>query len=169
MSAPRMAEFVTFVSPGTFFAETTTLPIASRDLSLAVKMSRKITERYGSRPYGFRFETRIVADPIPDGCGGSLAVEPKTVDTSSMHFLGGKVETFADVERRADPKESILCGNMSGNGMWIVVTTTSPYRSTCEFKPADVVVNDRGEIVKRGDSAERVAYRAACDLARGMP
>ena len=159
MTAPRMAEFVTFVSPGTFFAETTTLPIASRDLSLAVKMSRKITERYGSKPYGFRFETRIVADPIPDGMGGTLTVEAKTVDTSSI----------ADVERRADPKESILCGNMSGNGMWIVVTTCSPYRSTCEFKPADVVVNDRGEIVERGDSAERVAYRAACDLARGMP
>ena len=52
------AHFVTFYSPGTFVAETTTKPIPSWDVDLAVAMASDIRERHGALAYGFRFSTR---------------------------------------------------------------------------------------------------------------
>ena len=56
--------FVTFYSPGTIVAETTTREIDSWNVDDAVAMSRFIQERYGARPYGFRFSTRLAPRPI---------------------------------------------------------------------------------------------------------
>lgn len=159
MSTARRKEFVTFYSPGTFFAETTTKPIASRDPKLAVGLAGTVLERYGAKPYGFRFETRIVGGDVPDGEGGVLHVEPKTVDTSGMHFLGGTVETFDEVRKRGDEKERILVSNMESNGWWIVITNTNSFRSVQPFTEADVVVDETGTIVERGDAPRRIHYR----------
>ena len=49
---------VEFYSPGTFVSETTKKPVNAWDVGRAVEMSRDISERYGSKPYGFRFSTR---------------------------------------------------------------------------------------------------------------
>jgi len=122
-------------------AESSVRPIESWSPETAAAMSRTITERHGAIPYGFRFETRVVADPIPDGEGGTLEVEPKTVESSGMYYLGGVVETIADVEARHDPKESILLSNMQCNGYDRVITTTNGYRWTQPFEPGDHVVD----------------------------
>lgn len=155
----KREEFVVFESPGTLFSESTSRPIARRDPALALRMSSEIVERHGARPYAFRFETRITADPVPDGEGGTLRVEPRTVDQSGRYFIGGRVESFSEVEARCDPAEDILRGNMRGNGMWFVWRSTSGHRSTMEFGERDVTVDAAGEIVERGDSASREAYR----------
>lgn len=157
-------EFVTFYSPGTLFAESTSLPIESRDVALATQKSQDITERYNAKPYGFRFETRIVADPVSDGEGGTLHVEPKTVDTSGMYFLNGRLETVDEVEARNDPKEHILLSNMQGNGMWVVCITTNGYKSTQPFTEKDFMVNALGVVVKRGDDPRLVEYRTRKDV-----
>lgn len=136
-------------------------PIYSWDPKVAAKMARSIVERYGATPYGFRFETRIVADPIPDGQGGTLHVESKVVATSGMFYLDGTVETFDEIESRADPREEILRSNMRINGWPLVCKITRSYRTTRTFEEADVVVSNDGEIVARGDDPKHVEYRRA--------
>ena len=78
MSA-REEHQVTFYSPGTFFPETTTKTISAWDPAEAVRLEEGTVERYGARPFGFRFSTVLTHAEIPDGRGGALKVEPKTI------------------------------------------------------------------------------------------
>src|SRR5688572_23657281 len=107
----RKQHFVTFYSPGTFVAEMTTKPIGEWSAALAARMASDVTERYNSKPYGFRFSTSIVADPVSDGAGGTLEVRPKQIVESGMYHLGGELLTYDDVRARNDPKENILRSN----------------------------------------------------------
>ena len=98
--------FVTFYSPGTFVAEESTKPIDSWDVKAAMKMARKVKERYNALPYGFRFTTRSrKADEL----------DSKVTATSCLYWLGGKIETLAEVKARATEKDRILVSNMEGN------------------------------------------------------
>lgn len=158
--------FVTFMSPGTFVSESTTKPIDSWDPRKAVEIGDGIIERHGARPYGFVFETRMCADPVPDGRGGTQKVEQKTIAKSGTHFLGGRIETLDDVERRDDPREHILRMNMGGNEMWIVCIVENGYRSTHEFAVDDVVVSATGDITERGNDPKYMGYREGAAIAR---
>jgi len=124
--------FVTFYSPGTFIAEQTIKPIDSWDVDVAREMASSITERYDAKPYGFRFSTR---ERGPD------ELDSKTSETSCMYYLGGKVETLAEVEARNDPKDSILLSNMRCNGFDRVITTTEGWRWTQPLNDDDVVLS----------------------------
>src|ERR1035437_7684313 len=95
--------FVTFYSPGTFVAEDTEKSIDSWDIEKAKKMARSIKERHGACPYGFRFTTRGRS---------SEDLDSKIVKTSPLYWLGGKVETLAEVEARRTKDDSILISNM---------------------------------------------------------
>lgn len=99
--------FVTFYSPGSFFAEMTTKEIASWDVELAKKMAGEIVERHGARPYGFRFIKRSRREDELDS---------RIVEESPFYFLGGKIETIEEIRARNDPDEKILLGNMESNG-----------------------------------------------------
>jgi len=124
--------FVTFFSPGTFVAETSTKEIPSWDVDLAVAMSTDIRERHGARPYGFRFTTRARAE-------GEL--DSKVVATSPMHYIGGKVETREEVEARNDPAEDILRSNMRINRYDRIWRSTAGYQWTQPLEADDVVVD----------------------------
>ena len=124
--------FVTFLSPGTFVAEQTEKPIASWDVEEAVKMARKIKERYSARPYGFQFSTR---ERGPDD------LDSKVTKRSGTYFLGGKVETLAEIEARNDPKEEILRSNMRGNRWHKVVTNTNSFRVTLPLEKDDHILD----------------------------
>lgn len=150
---------VTFYSPGTLFSESSTFDIESWDPVKAVAMSETIKERYNAKPYGFVFSTLLTHDDVPDGEGGFLQVESKTVKKSGVHFLGGRLETYDDVVARKDPKEDILQSNMRCNEDWIICINTNSFRSTMPFNVDDVIVNATGKIIERGDNPEYVAYR----------
>lgn len=150
---------VTFYSPGTLFSESSTHDIDSWDTAKAVELSETVLARYNAKPYGFVFSTIIVADDVPDGEGGFLKVSSKEVESSGIHFLGGRLETYDDVVARNDEKESILRSNMRSNEMWVIIINDNSFRSTLPFNEGDCVVNARGMIVQRGDDPKFVAYR----------
>ncbi len=124
--------FVTFFSPGTFVAETTTKSIESWNVAAAVEMMADIKERHGATPYGFRFTTRGREDD---------ELDIKVIATGPMHYVGGKVETLAEIEARNDPSEEILRSNMRINGYARVWTTTEGWRWTQPLSDDDVVIS----------------------------
>lgn len=124
--------FVTFLSPGTFVAEQTTKEIDFWDTDTAVKMSKKIKERYGALPYGFYFSTRERQDNELDS---------KETKTSNMYYLGGKIETLEEVKARKDPKEKILISNMEINGWERIVINTNSWKWTQPLEKDDVVLD----------------------------
>lgn len=160
--ATRRQHFVEFFSPGTFYSETTARPVETRNVLNACQMAGEITERHGAKPYGFRFFTSIVADPIDDGEGGKLNVQPRQVDKSGMYFLGGDVLSYDDIVARNDQRDRILRSNMKYNRLWYMVENRNSYLSTHEFGEADVVVDPAtGNVIERGDTKERRKYRKA--------
>ncbi|MFW6089535.1 MAG: hypothetical protein ACODAB_07270 [Gemmatimonadota bacterium] len=152
---PRREHYVTFYLPGLFVADVTSRPIGSWDTRAAAEMAREVGGA-NRRPYAFHFETRIVEDPIPDGEGGTLDVVPKVVERSGAHHLGGKVERYDEVEARGLEDERILRHNMRCNGNPIVVRGES---SALPFLDTDVLVDDDGEVVRRGDDDDLEEYR----------
>lgn len=151
---------VTFYSPGTFFPESSSRSISSWDTKLAVEMSKNIEERYGARPHSFRFSTMLTADPVPADDGGTLDVMPREVDKSPLYYLGGKILTYLDILERNDPKDKILISNMEGNRMWVIIENINSYRFTGEFPEDACIVNENGEITRRGNDEDLRKYRA---------
>jgi hypothetical protein len=126
--------FVTFYSPGTFFAEDRTLPIPEWDVEAAKKMAREVVERYNAKPFGFKFSTRS---------RGPKDLDSKETARSGMHFLGGTIETLKQVEARNKREGGldILISNMKGNGYFKVITNSNSWRVTQPFE-ADSVLLD---------------------------
>lgn len=123
--------FVTFYSPGTFVSEETTKPIDSWDIEAAKAMASAVTERYSAKPYGFKFSTRS---------RGLEDLDSKTTKTSPMYYLGGKVETLAEVRARATDADRILISNMEGNGWNRIITNTNSWKFTAPLRADDVVL-----------------------------
>lgn len=125
------AHFVTFYSPGTFVAEDSTKPVTAWNVEEALALARDILERHNARPYGFCFTTRARADADLDS---------KEIARSGMYFLGGKVETLAEVEARNDPADRILIANMRDNGLDRIITNTNSWRWTQPFRDGDTLL-----------------------------
>lgn len=109
--------FVTFLSAGTFVAEDTTKEISDWDVNKAVEMSKKITERYGSKPYGFYFTTRERKDDELDS---------KVTKRSGMYYISGKIQTLAEVKAENNPNNRILISNMECNKWDRIITSCNP-------------------------------------------
>lgn len=124
--------FVTFYSPGTFVAEESTRLIDSWDVEAAQRMADGVQERYGAVPYGFRFITRGRADNELDS---------RIVARSSFYWLGGTVETLAEVKARATDADRILIRNMEGNGWDRIITNTNSWKWTQPLGADDVVLD----------------------------
>lgn len=131
--------FVTFYSPGTFVSETSSRPIDSWDIDKAKDMARDISERYNATPYGFRFTTRERSDEELDS---------KDIAHSAMYYLGGKIETLAEVKARATDKESTLIGNMECNNVERIITNDNSWRFTAALEKDDVVLEWTKEVAK---------------------
>ena len=154
---PTQKHFVTFLSPGSLFSESSSMEIPERSPPLAARMAREITERHGAKPYGFCFETRVVHDPIPDGIGGTLNVESKVLAKTGTYFLTGTVRAYSEIPETKDT--SILRSNMRCNGWPLMVENTNSYRTTMPYGSDDCVVDVDGNVVDAGDSTAREAQR----------
>lgn len=126
------AHFVTFFSPGSFFAEETTKPISSWNVDTAIEMAFEIRERYNARPYGFQFSTRE---------RGHEDLDSKVTQFSGVYYLGGKIETLAEIERRNLPEEKILLSNMKSNGWDKIVTNRNSWRWTMPLREKDILLD----------------------------
>lgn len=131
MSETMIKHFVIFYSPGTFFHERTEKPIDSWSVEQAKEMAQTITERYNATPFAFQFSTRK---------RGPNDLDSKEVERSGYYYLGGKIETLAEVEARNDPKESILISNMRGNGWDRVIVNTNSWRIVQPFTDKDTLL-----------------------------
>lgn len=154
--------FVTFFSPGTFVPEQSSREIPSWDTVAAVEMANGILERYNAHPYGFQFITKLCADPVPDGEGAVLSVQPREVERSGTHFLGGELRRFEEIPKTKE--NSTLLANMRCNDMPIIIENSNSWRFTGAFHEQDCIVDADGSIVRRGTDADLVEYRA--DFAR---
>lgn len=126
------AHFVTFYSPGTFVVEETTKSIASWDVDKAVKMAGEIVERYGARPYAFKFSTRSRS---------AADLDSKVSRTSCLYYLGGRIETREEVEARNDPKEDILRFNMRANDIDRILVNDNSWRNRSPLNKDDIVLD----------------------------
>ena len=124
--------FVTFLSRGTFFHEETTKPIDSWDVEAAAKMASEITERYNAKPFGFYFSTSRREDDELDS---------KRVAKSARYYLGGRIETLAEVKARNDPSERILIVNMENNNRERIIVNTNSWKVTQPLEADDVVLD----------------------------
>jgi hypothetical protein len=124
--------FVEFYSPGTIVAEVSEKPIKSWSVASAKRMAKRIKERHGATPYGFRFITRE---------RGVQDLDSKITKRSPLYYLGGKVETLKEVKARATEKERILVSNMECNGIKRIITNDNSWRFTGEFHDEDVVLS----------------------------
>lgn len=121
--------FVEFLSPGTFVAETTVKAIDAHNVDAAVEMARSVTERYGARPYGFRFVTRE---------RGENDFDSRETFRSGVYYLGGKLKTLSEVETMAGTQ--ILASNMRCNGWDRVIVNDNSWRWVQPFEESDVLL-----------------------------
>lgn len=128
----KQQHFVTFYSPGTFVAETSNREIKKWDIEAAKKMAHTIVERYGATPYAFQFSTMG---------RGSKDLNAKEIARSPLYYLGGRVETLAEVEARNDPKEEILRRNTRCNGWNRIIVNDNSWRVTRPLNDSDVILD----------------------------
>lgn len=123
--------FVTFYSPGTFFAEQTTKEIDEWNVNLAIEMSKEITERHGATPYGFQFNTQ----EQKDGEWGIVEVAK-----SPFYWLGGDVFTVEELEKIGNPNDYTLIMNMKNNKWNRVIVNNNSWQWTQPLRDGDVVL-----------------------------
>lgn len=131
MSETMIKHFVIFYSPGTFFHEQTEKPIDSWDVEQAKQMARTITERYDATPFAFQFSTRK---------RGPKDLDSKEVKRSGYYYLGGKIETLAEIKKRNAPDERILVRNMENNEWDRVIVNTNSWRIVQPFTDKDTLL-----------------------------
>ncbi len=113
-------------------SEQTQKPISSWDIEIAKRMARDIKERYSAAPYGFYFSTRE---------RGDKELDSKVTKTSGIYYLGGKVETLAEVKARATADDQILVSNMEINKYDRIITNTNSWRFSAPLNAEDVVLD----------------------------
>lgn len=124
--------FVTFLSPGTFVAEHSGKEVDAWSVDLACELAHGISERYGATPYAFYFTTRGRE---------SADLDSKEIARSPTYYLGGKVETLAEIKARNAPDDRILIANMEGNDWPAVIVNTNSWRWTQVLQPTDVILD----------------------------
>lgn len=123
--------YVTFYSPGTFVAETTTKEVVAWDVDEVTKTARSVRERHAAIPYGFQFTTRV---------RGKEDFDSRVEATSPFYWLGGTVRTLQELETEADPSTAILRSNMRSNHWGVVITNTNSWDWTQPLNDTDIIL-----------------------------
>lgn len=137
-----------FLSPGTLFDEETSQEIAEWDTRKAVQMAGEITERYGAKPFGFRFTTVTIVSDVPDGRGGFMPPTTREDKQSPMHFIAGRLKNLAEVEAEYGAN-STIAWNMRVNKWPVVVETQTPWKHTSVFANGSILLDADGTEIAR--------------------
>lgn len=149
------AHYVEYRSPGSFFFEESLRPIESWDTRKATQMAREVVERHGARPFCFRFLTRVESGPVKV-LGELLKVEPKIVEKSGWHFLGGEIVRYDDVPE----SEDIARCNMRNNGYPLAARYNG--RRLQWLDPVDLTVHpETGAVLRRASDPDLAEYSKA--------
>lgn len=124
--------FVSFLSPGTFVSEESTVEVTSWNVDSAITKAREVIARHGAKPYGFRFKTVELVDN---------GWKQRTVKESGIYYLGGRIRTVQEVKAAAKKDEEILLWNMENNGYDMVIENTNSYKVTMPFRKDDTLLN----------------------------
>ena len=81
-------KYVEFISPGTFFAETSSIKVDKWSVKEALDILPTIKERYGATPYAFRFFT--IGRSAKD-------LDSKRLKTSKFYYVDAKLETYEEI------------------------------------------------------------------------
>ena len=123
--------FVSFLSPGSFISEKTTIEIDDWCALKAEKMATEIRERHGAKPYGFYFTTRERKQTDFDS---------KEIERSGVFHMGGTVLSLAEVKSRDNEKDSILISNMECNEWSHIIENTNSYLHVSILNENDIVL-----------------------------
>ncbi len=133
--------FVKYLSPGTFFSETTRVEVKRCDLLIALEQAKEIVERHNARPYGLLFE---------DGNGKVI---------TGIYYLTGEILRLDDI---SDTEENrIMRLNMSDPDSSVMVENRNSFKFCAIFYPKDVVIDWSGHVIRRGNEPELTMYRQA--------
>jgi hypothetical protein len=134
--------YVVFYSPGTIVAEKNVEEIDSWDVNKAIERSKNIIQRYGAKPYGFRFKTRY---------RGPKDFDSKEVASSNMYYLPHCIaRSLAEIEAENNDNNKILLDNMRINRYEKVVQTTDRWLWAQPLKPEDVILTADEEHKEEG-------------------
>lgn len=96
--------YVEFLYPGSFFSESSTAKVTSRDTS-KLKVPKNA--------FGFKFFD--ILSVVVDADGKQVELTSERLNLSPLHYYGGKLYTVAELKRDF-PNNSTLISNVEGNG-----------------------------------------------------
>lgn len=139
--------FVKFFSPGSFVDEVSVYEIEDWDTKKAILISKKVNERYNSKPFAFIFITK-------ENDGTTL--DSRTTAKSGLYYLNGEIKTLQNIIDENNNENRILISNMKNNGWKKVIITNTPWKKVSIFDDnedinlskeyIDSVLNDNNSI-----------------------
>lgn len=123
--------YVEFASPGTFVSESTQKEIEGWDIAKAIEMMSGIVERYGARPYGFRFLTYG---------RGADDLNSREIARSHFYYVNCDILTRDEILTGTDPELRIMRLNVECNGIDRVARTRSGWLGHFPMGDKDEVI-----------------------------
>ena len=145
---------VTFHSPGSFFNESSSQEFDMVDIKEFCKKATKIKERYGASPFGFSYQK--MSAPLKSNIDGFEILPKKIGKPSGMFFINGEVIFHENLNAE---DERILRSNLEYNSDGVGVVTQNSYKHHAMFDVEDVIVDTKGNIIRKGTDEDIVAYR----------
>jgi len=124
--------FCDFYSLGTICAEISTREMESWDIESAKNIAKTIVERHGATPYGFIFYTKSRS---------FSGLDSSVVASSPFYYLGGKIQSVADLIADGVSENAVLIQNMKINDWEYVITTTGGWGWSQPLRDGDVVLD----------------------------
>lgn len=148
---------VTYYSPGSFVSETSSARFKNFNLASFVKRAKSISERHGSKPYGFTVEEKEEPVSMPVVEGFKVEVEPNTLSSSGTYYITGNLIFYDDIKNNKE--KAILASNLYNNSLGIGIENCNSWKFTGDFERNDFIVDWDGKIVRSGTDSDLVKYR----------
>ena len=125
-------KYLTFWYPGAFIAEDTTIKVDEWSVDLAMGIVKEKKRRGEIIPYGFEFTTRGREEDELDA---------KRIAKSPFYWLGGEVQTLAQVKAIGGTENHILISNMESNHYEKIITNRNSWNWTMPLNETDIVLD----------------------------